>query len=67
MMSDFEARMAALGLKLPAAEIPKLEAIVKDLERASAFVRSVERSYLEEPSTVIRLAPVTTDTNQRKG
>jgi len=54
----FEARMAAYGLKLPPAEMPKLEELVKDLERAAANVRAVERSYTEEPSNVFRLKPV---------
>jgi hypothetical protein len=56
---SFEARMAAYGLHLPATEMPKLEELVKDLERATA-VRSVERSYLEEPCNVFRLTPAAT-------
>mgnify|MGYP001226984087 CR=1 FL=1 len=52
----FADRMASLDLKLPTeAEIPKLEELVKDLDRAAAFIRSVERSYLEEPVNVFRL------------
>jgi hypothetical protein len=54
---SFEARMAAYGLRLPAAEMPKLAELVKDMDRAAASVRSVERSYLEEPSNVFRLTP----------
>jgi hypothetical protein len=52
--------MAARGLRLPAAEVPKLEDLVKDLERAAASVRAVERPYTEEPSNVFRLTPVKT-------
>lgn len=52
---SFETRLASLGLRLPPDEMPKLEELVKDLERAAAFVRSIERSYLEEPSNVFRL------------
>ncbi len=50
-------RMKAHGLKLPEAELPKFEEFVKDLDRAAAFVRSVERPYSEEPGNVFRLAP----------
>jgi len=58
-MSDpsFEARMAAYGLKLSAAETPKLADLVKDLERAAAAISAVKRSYAEEPSNVFRLTP----------
>jgi hypothetical protein len=54
---DFAARMAAHGLRLPDAEVPKLEAVVADLERAAAAIRAVQRSYAEEPVNVFRLAP----------
>ena len=40
--------------------MPKLEELVRDMERAAAAVRSVERSYLEEPSNVFRLTPAAT-------
>ena len=53
---SFASRMAALGLHLPAAELPPLEELVRDLERSAAAIRAVERSYLEEPSNVFRLA-----------
>jgi hypothetical protein len=53
--TPFEARMAAHGLKLSPAETAKLEELVKDLDRAAAAIRAVERSYLEEPSNVFRL------------
>ncbi len=58
-MSDtnFEARMAAMGLRLPPAEVPKLEGLVQDLERAAAAIRAVERGYAEEPINVFRLTP----------
>jgi hypothetical protein len=37
--------------------MPAFEKFVEDLERAAAWVRSVERSYAEEPSNVFRLTP----------
>jgi hypothetical protein len=55
--TDFAARMAAKGLRLPAVEVPKLEALVADLEHAAAAIRAVQRSYVEEPANVFRLAP----------
>jgi hypothetical protein len=54
---SFADRLKAHGLKIPEAEIPNLEKFVEDLDRAAAFVRSVERSYAEEPSNVFRLTP----------
>jgi hypothetical protein len=56
-MSEFDDRMKKYGLKLSDAEKPKLEQLVKDLDRAAEAIRSVERSYLEEPSNVFRLTP----------
>ncbi len=56
-MSAFDDRMKKYGLKLSEAEKPKLEELVKDLDRAAAAIRSVERSYAEEPSNVFRLTP----------
>jgi len=58
-MSDipFADRVKAHGLKIPEAEMPAFEKFVEDLERAAAWVRSVERSYAEEPSNVFRLTP----------
>ncbi|MEJ1161364.1 hypothetical protein [Prosthecomicrobium sp. N25] len=54
----FKTRMEVLGLRLPTeAEVPKLEELVKDLDRAAAFIRSIERSYAEEPVNVFSLAP----------
>jgi hypothetical protein len=53
----FVERMKSYGLKFPEAEIPALEKFVADVDRAAAFVRSIERSYAEEPSNVFRLTP----------
>lgn len=53
----FEDRMATCGLRLPADEVPKLEGLVADLDRAAAAIRAVQRGYAEEPSNVFRLAP----------
>lgn len=57
-MSDFKESLAALGLQLPEAELPGLEAMMADLERAASVVRKTERSYQEEPVLVLRLRPV---------
>ncbi len=53
----FADRLEAHGLKFPESEIPALEKFVEDIDRAAAFVRSIERSYAEEPSNVFRLMP----------
>ncbi|MBS0639437.1 MAG: hypothetical protein U1E70_16210 [Acetobacteraceae bacterium] len=59
-MSDvsFEARVRAVGLRVAADELPKLQAIVADLDRAAQTVRG-QRSYAEEPLSAFRLKPVT--------
>ncbi|MGI4941537.1 MAG: hypothetical protein ACRYHQ_13415 [Janthinobacterium lividum] len=54
---SFDDRLKASGLTFPEAEVANLRAFVEDLDRAAAFVRSVERSYAEEPSNVFRLTP----------
>jgi hypothetical protein len=58
-MSDnsFDDRLKASGLRFPEGEIANLKTFVEDLDRAAAFVRSIERSYTEEPSNVFRLTP----------
>jgi hypothetical protein len=48
-----EARMAAYGLRLPPEEMLKLAELVVDMERAAIAVRSVERSYAEEPAPLV--------------
>jgi hypothetical protein len=53
----FAARLSAQGLSLPAAELPKLEALAAELDRAAAAMRAVVRDYTEEPSNVFRLTP----------
>lgn len=55
-MSDvsFESRVRAIGLSLVAEELPKLQALVADLDRAAQTVRG-ERSYGEEPLSAFRL------------
>lgn len=57
-MSDFREHLTALGLVVPEAELPGLEAMMADLERAAAIVRKTERSYQEEPALTLRLRPV---------
>ena len=59
-MSDltFEARVRAVGLRVAADELPKLQAIVADMDRAAQTVRG-QRSYAEEPLSAFRLKPVT--------
>jgi hypothetical protein len=51
---NFLDRLAAAGLHPPAADIPKLEALVKDMDRAAAQVRG-PRPYSEEPLSAFRL------------
>jgi hypothetical protein len=53
--TSFADRLKVHGLKFPESEIPALEAFVQDLERAAALMRSIERSYAEEPSNAFRL------------
>ena len=52
----FEARVKASGLRLKPDDMPMLEALVKDLDRAAATLRG-ERSYAEEPLNAFRLRP----------
>lgn len=56
-MSQFKESLTALGLSMPEAELPGLEAMMADLERAAAIVRKTERAYWEEPCHVLRLRP----------
>jgi hypothetical protein len=50
----FEARVRAIGLRPTPDDMPKLEAIVNDLDRAAAGLRA-PRSYAEEPLGTFRL------------
>jgi hypothetical protein len=54
--SKFEARVKASGLRPKPDDMPKLEALVKDLDRAASMLRG-PRSYAEEPLNVFRLKP----------
>ncbi len=60
-MSDrtFEARVRATGLSPKADDMPKLEALVRDLDRAAALVRG-PHSYALEPLSAFRLRPAET-------
>jgi hypothetical protein len=51
---SFEARVKATGLRPKASDLPGLEALVKDLDRAAAILRG-PRSYAEEPLSTFRL------------
>jgi hypothetical protein len=51
---NFAGRLTATGLRPTEADIPKLEALVKDMDRAAALVRG-PRPYNEEPLSVFRL------------
>ncbi len=55
-MSDisFDARVKATGLRPKPEDIPKLEALVKDMDRAAALTRG-PRPYAEEPLSAFRL------------
>lgn len=50
----FEARVKATGLTPKPEDMPKLEALVRDMDRAAALVRG-PRSYAEEPLSAFRL------------
>ena len=52
--TSFADRLAASGLRPTEADLPKLEALVSDLDRAAALVRG-PRPYREEPLSVFRL------------
>ena len=53
----FEARVKAVGLRLKPDDMPMLEALVKDLDRAAAMLRG-PRSYAQEPLNAFRLKPI---------
>jgi hypothetical protein len=50
----FAARLKATDLHPTAGDLPKLEALVQDLDRAAALVRG-PRPYAEEPLSAFRL------------
>lgn len=52
----FEDRLKATGLSPTAEDIPKLEALVRDMDRAAELLRG-PRPYTEEPLSAFRLAP----------
>ena len=52
--TTFPARVKAAGLTVKPDDMPKLEALVKDLDRAAALV-SGPRPYSEEPLSAFRL------------
>jgi hypothetical protein len=54
--SKFEARVKAIGLRPKPDDLPMLEALVKDLDRAAMMLRG-PRSYAEEPLNAFRLKP----------
>jgi hypothetical protein len=54
--AKFEARVKATGLRPRPDDMPMLEALVKDLDRAAAMLRG-PRSYAEEPLNAFRLKP----------
>lgn len=52
----FEERVKAAGLSPKAEDMPKLEALVKDLDAAAALVNG-PRPYAEEPLCALKLQP----------
>ncbi|WP_159995157.1 hypothetical protein [Roseomonas sp. 18066] len=54
MTDTTEERLEALGLRVPAKEMPKLVALVGDLEKAAASMRG-PRPYGQEPLSGFRL------------
>ena len=53
---SFEARVRAVGLHPQPEDMPSLEALVKDLDRAAAAIRG-PRAYAQEPLSSFRLTP----------
>jgi hypothetical protein len=53
---NFAARVRATGLSPKADDLPKLEELVRDLDRAAALVRG-PHSYSLEPLSAFRLKP----------
>ncbi len=51
----FADRVAATGLTPKPEDLPKLEALVKDMDRAAAALLHGPRPYAEEPMSVFRL------------
>jgi len=51
---SFADRVKAAGLTVTPEDMPKLEALVKDLDRAAQLVRG-PRPYAEEPLSAFRL------------
>jgi len=54
--SKFEARIKASGLRPKPDDLPMLEALVKDLDRAASMLRG-PRPYADEPLNAFRLKP----------
>ncbi len=54
--TKFEARLKATGLRPQPDDMPMLEALVKDLDRAAVMLRG-PRPYAEEPLNAFRLKP----------
>ncbi len=54
--SKFEARVKASGLRPKPTDMPMLEALVRDLDRAAAALRG-PRPYAQEPLNAFRLSP----------
>jgi hypothetical protein len=57
MSMTFEDRMKAAGLTVKPGDLPKLAALVKDLDRTAALVNT-PRCYAEEPLSVFKPLPV---------
>jgi len=53
---SFEARVTATGLRLAPEDLPKLQSLVNDIDRAAQSLRSL-RPYAEEPLSAFRLKP----------
>lgn len=51
---NFDARVRAIGLRPNPEDMPKLEVLVNDQDRAAAGLRG-PRSYAEEPLSTFRL------------
>ncbi|ONG56057.1 hypothetical protein BKE38_06925 [Pseudoroseomonas deserti] len=54
MTETTEQKLAALGLRVPETELPKLLRLAGDMEKAAAMMRG-PRPYAEEPLSAFRL------------
>ena len=64
--SKLEARVKASGLRPKPTDMPMLEALVRDFDRAAAALRG-PRPYAQEPLNAFRLSPAQKNTRPHGG